>query len=102
MAEVENFLNGMSLARFIKGHYRLTYSHFDEITRLPIIDFFRHRQNQNHFNCLSMIEMSNQENIPSNTSILDHKSVYYKRLLQTYLYGADYLYFKCALSMASI
>ena len=47
MAEVENFLNGMSLARFIKGYNRLTYSHFDEITRLPIIDFLRHRQNQN-------------------------------------------------------
>ena len=65
MAEVANFLNGMSLARFIKANNRLTYSHFDEITGLPIIDFFHYRQNQNqwfdlnHFNCLSQIEMSN-------------------------------------------
>ena len=65
MTEVENFLNGMSAVVFSQVYKRvLSVIHivngtlwlFDEITRLSIIDFWRHRQSQNRFDCISVIE----------------------------------------------
>ena len=98
VTEVDNFLNGMSAVVFSQVYKRvLSVIHidngtlwlFDEITRLPIIDFWRHTMTViDKIKTILIVyrwsQLTNQEVITSNTSIQGYKIAYKKRILQTF------------------